>query len=53
MLTIAICDDRPACRLLLNEFIHLYEQEKGLLFDIHQFPSGEALLEEMANNIEQ
>lgn len=47
MFTIAICDDRPLCRQLLKVFIHLYEEEKGILFDIHQFGSGEELLEEI------
>lgn len=47
MLTIGICDDRPLCRRLLEAFIHLYEEEKDLLFDIHQFGSGEELLEEV------
>ncbi|HHY26038.1 MAG TPA: response regulator [Desulfitobacterium dehalogenans] len=47
MLTIGICDDRPLCRQLLEEFIHLYEEEKGVLFDIYQFGSGEELLEEL------
>ena len=45
MFTIAICDDRPLCRQLLMVFIHLYEEEKRILFDIHQFCSGEELLE--------
>jgi len=31
----------------LEEFIHLYEEEKGVLFDIYQFGSGEELLEEL------
>ncbi|WP_434509798.1 LytR/AlgR family response regulator transcription factor [Desulfitobacterium sp. AusDCA] len=47
MFTIGICDDRPLCRLLLEAFIHLYEKEKGFLFDIYQFGSGEELLEEL------
>ena len=47
MLTIGICDDRPLCRQLLEEFIHLYEEEKGVLFHICQFGSGEELLEEL------
>lgn len=47
MLTIGICDDRPLCRQLLEAFIHLYEEEKDLLFDTHQFGSGEELLEEV------
>ena len=47
MFTIGICDDRPLCRHLLEAFIHLYEEEKGVLFDIYQFGSGEELLEEL------
>lgn len=47
MLTIGICDDRPLCRQLLEAFIHLYEKEKGVSFDIYQFGSGEELLEEL------
>lgn len=47
LLTIGICDDRPPCRRLLESFIHLYEEEKGLLFDIYQFGSGEELLEKI------
>ncbi|HWQ73314.1 MAG TPA: response regulator [Desulfitobacteriaceae bacterium] len=47
MFTIGICDDRPLCCQLLEIFIHLYEEEKGFLFDIYQFGSGEELLEEI------
>ncbi|ODA41867.1 response regulator [Desulfosporosinus sp. BG] len=47
MFTIGICDDRPLCRQLLEAFIRLYEDEKGVLFDIYQFGSGEELLEEL------
>ncbi|CDX00549.1 hypothetical protein SDC9_09236 [bioreactor metagenome] len=47
MFTIGVCDDRPLCRQLLKEFILLYKKEKGILFDIHQFGSGEELLEEL------
>ena len=32
---------------LLEAFIHLYEKEKGVSFDIYQFGSGEELLEEL------
>lgn len=31
----------------LELFIHLYEEEKGVLFYIYQFSSGEELLEEL------
>ncbi|EHQ87918.1 LytR/AlgR family response regulator transcription factor [Desulfosporosinus youngiae] len=51
MFTIGICDDRPLCRKLLEAFIHLYENEKGVLFDIHQFGSGEELLEELKKHV--
>jgi len=47
LLTIGICDDRPLCRQLLETLIHLYEEEKDLLFDIYQFGSGEELIEEV------
>jgi len=47
LFTLGICDDRPLCRQLLETFIHLYEEENGLLFDIYQFGSGEELLEEL------
>lgn len=47
MLTIGICDDRPLCRQLLETLIHLYEEEKNLLFDVYQFDSGEELIEEV------
>ena len=47
MFAIGICDDRPLCRKLLETFIHLYEEEKSVLFDIYQFGSGEELLEEL------
>lgn len=47
MLTIGICDDRLLCRQLLELLIQHYEKEKGLLFEIYQFGSGEELLEEM------
>jgi len=47
LFTIGICDDRPLCRRLLESFIHLYEEEKGVLFNIYQFGSGEELLEEL------
>lgn len=47
MFTIGICDDRPLCRQLLEAFIDLYEEEKGVLFDIYQFGSGEELLEKL------
>ncbi|EGW40119.1 response regulator [Desulfosporosinus sp. OT] len=51
MFTIGICDDRPLCRQLLEAFIHLYEEEKEFLFDIHQFGSGEELLEELKKHV--
>jgi hypothetical protein len=35
------------CCQLLELFIHLYEEENGLLFDIYKFGSGEELLEEL------
>ena len=47
MLNIGICDDRILCRQLLELFIQLYAEEKGFLFSIHQFGSGEELLEKL------
>ena len=47
LFAIGICDDRLLCRQLLEAFIHLYEEEKGVLFNIYQFGSGEDLLEEI------
>jgi CheY-like chemotaxis protein len=45
LLNIGICDDSPLFRALLEIFIHRYEEENRLLFNIHQFGSGEELLE--------
>lgn len=42
--------DGPLCRELLERFIHLYEEKNGLLFNIHQFGSGEELLEKFDKN---
>lgn len=47
LFTIGICDDRPLCRRLLEALIHLYEEEKDVLFNICEFSSGEELLEEI------
>ena len=47
MFTIGICDDRPLSRYLLEALIHLYEEEKNVLFNIYEFSSGEELLEEI------
>ncbi|MCO5388369.1 response regulator [Desulfosporosinus sp.] len=44
MLNIAICDDRPLQRELLNILIHEYEEENEVCFNIYQFSSGEELL---------
>ncbi|EHQ89022.1 response regulator of the LytR/AlgR family [Desulfosporosinus youngiae DSM 17734] len=47
MFTIGICDDRPLSRRLLEALIHLYEEEKDVLFNIYEFSSGEELLAEI------
>ncbi|WP_042331128.1 LytR/AlgR family response regulator transcription factor [Desulfosporosinus orientis] len=47
MLTIGICDDRLLSRRLLEALIHLYEEEKDVLFNIYEFSSGEELLTEI------
>ncbi|SDG61589.1 LytR/AlgR family response regulator transcription factor [Desulfosporosinus hippei] len=47
MFTIGICDDRPLSRYLLEALIHLYEEEKDVLFNIYEFSSGEELLAEI------
>ncbi|AET70604.1 response regulator of the LytR/AlgR family [Desulfosporosinus orientis DSM 765] len=47
MLNIEICDDRPLPRKLLEILLRQYEEEKGGVFEICQFGSGEELLEEL------
>lgn len=47
MLSIGICDDKVLSRKLLEIFLHQYEVSQGVLFKIHQFGSGEELLEEI------
>ena len=42
---IALADDRPDARKRLSETLSDYAFRNGLHFDIHAFPSGEALLE--------
>lgn len=45
MLNIALCDDMPVLRELLEMFIREYETENKVKFQIYQFDSGEGLLE--------
>lgn len=45
MLNIALCDDMPVLREVLEMHIHEYETEKKTKFNIYQFDSGEELLE--------
>ena len=42
---IALADDRPDARKKLSEALSDFAFRNGLHFDIHAFPSGEALLE--------
>lgn len=44
MLNIALCDDIPVLRGILETLIHEYEAEYNIKFDIYQFDSGEELL---------
>lgn len=44
MLNIALCDDMPVLRGILETLIHEYEAEYNIKFDIYQFDSGEELL---------
>lgn len=45
MLNIALCDDIPVLRDLLEMIIHEYEMVNNVQFSIYQFDSGEELLE--------
>lgn len=44
MLRIAVTDDEQSCREQLAGYIRQYGQEIGAGFEVHTFPSGEALL---------
>ncbi|HHY28038.1 MAG TPA: response regulator [Desulfitobacterium dehalogenans] len=43
---IALCDDIPLLRRILEEIIREYEVGRNVRFQIHQFGSGEELLEQ-------
>lgn len=45
MLNIALCDDMPELRRMLQVLINEYETENKTKFNIYQFGSGEELLE--------
>lgn len=45
MLNIALCDDIPDLRDILEMFIHEYETENNVQFHIDHFGSGEELIE--------
>jgi DNA-binding LytR/AlgR family response regulator len=45
LLNIALCDDMPVLRGILEMLIHEYETENKIKFNIYQFDSGEELLE--------
>lgn len=47
---IALCDDRPVLRQMLETMIHGYEAENKVRFRICHFDSGEALLEQFQEN---
>ena len=50
MLNIAICDDRPIQRKLLNLLIHEYEEQNGVRFNLYEFESGEEIIEKFDEN---
>ncbi|TGE37210.1 response regulator [Desulfosporosinus fructosivorans] len=50
MLNIAICDDRPIQRKLLNLLIHEYEEQNGVRFNLYEFDSGEEIIEKFEEN---
>lgn len=45
MLDIAICDDMPILRDMLEMLIHEYETDNNVRFRVNQFGSGEELIE--------
>lgn len=45
MLKIALCDNMPVLRQLLEMMIHEYETENKVQFRIYHFGSGEEILE--------
>lgn len=50
MLKIALCDDTPILREILETLIHEYETENDIKFNIYQFDSGEELLKKYEEN---
>lgn len=50
MLNIALCDDIPILREILETLIHEYETENDIKFNIYQFDSGEELLKKYEEN---
>lgn len=50
MLKIALCDDIPVLREMLETLIHEYETENNIKFNIYQFDSGEELLRKYEEN---
>ncbi len=50
MLNIALCDDIPVLREMLETLIHEYETENDTKFNIYQFDSGEELLKKCEEN---
>lgn len=50
MLKIALCDDIPILREILETLIHEYETENDIKFNIYQFDSGEELLKKYEEN---
>lgn len=50
MLNIALCDDMPVFRDMLEMLIHEYETEHNIKFNLYQFGSGEELLEKHHEN---
>ncbi len=49
-MNIALCDDRPVLRKMLEGMIHGYEAKHNVRFRICQFGSGEELLEKANEN---
>jgi len=50
LLNIALCDDMPVLRGILEMLIHEYEAENNIKFNIYHFDSGEDLLEKFDEN---
>ena len=50
MLNIALCDDMPVLRGILEMLINEYETRNNIKFNIYHFDSGEELLEKFEEN---